>query len=155
MNRPSSAGLVEAGVGVLVGVGAVTGSLLVAGDSPAFVGAAAAAVVRDTAPGFVADDVRSLGELAQPLLVATTGVLLLGVYAAISVLAGRYFPDIRKRAAATLGLVAGLTLALSGVVLGALAAGVGAALVTVAADATLDLGRPGGRETPPGRRRLL
>ncbi|WP_049979311.1 molybdopterin-dependent oxidoreductase [Halolamina rubra] len=155
MNRPSSAGLVEAGVGVLVGVGAVAGSLLVAGDSPAFVGAAAAAVVRDTAPGFVADDVRSLGELAQPLLVATTGVLLLGAYAAISVLAGRYLPDTRKRALATLGLVGALTLALSGALLGALAAGIGAALVTVAADATLDLGRPGSRETPPGRRRLL
>ncbi|KPN30081.1 oxidoreductase molybdopterin binding domain protein [Halolamina pelagica] len=155
MNRPSSEQLADAGVGVIAGVAALAGSLLAAGDSPAFVGAGAAAVVRDTAPSFVAVGVRSLGELAQPLLVATTGVLLLGAYATLTVLVGRYVADTPTRALATLGLVGGLTLVLSGSALGALGAGIGSALVVGAANATLDLGRPTGRETPPGRRRLL
>lgn len=155
MNRPSSEQLADAGIGVIAGVAALAGSLLAAGDSPAFVGAGAAAVVRDTAPSFVAVGVRSLGELAQPLLVATTGVLLLGAYATLTVLVGRYVTDTPTRALATLGLVGGLTLVLSGSALGALGAGIGSALVVGAANATLDLGRPTGRGTPPGRRRLL
>ena len=86
MNRPSREQSVEAGIGVLSGVAAVAGSLLAVGDTAAFVGAGVAAFVRDTAPPFVAVAVRSLGDLAQPLLVATAGLLLLGSYAVGTIL---------------------------------------------------------------------
>jgi DMSO/TMAO reductase YedYZ molybdopterin-dependent catalytic subunit len=155
MNRPSREQTIEAGVATLASVAAVAGSLLAAGDTAAFVGAGAAATIRDASPAFVAVWVRGLGELAQPLLVVSSGLLLLASYAGIVLLAGQYLDDTPKRALATLGLAGGLTLLLTGSLASALGAGIGAALVVVAATATLDMGRPTGRDTPPGRRRLL
>jgi DMSO/TMAO reductase YedYZ molybdopterin-dependent catalytic subunit len=155
MNRSNREETVEAGIGVLSGVAAVAGSLLAAGDTAAFVGAGAAAIIRDASPAFVAVWVRGLGELAQPLLVATSGLLLLGTYAAGTVLTRRQFDDTRQQSLATLGFASGLTFLLTGSLLSALGAGIAAALVVAAANATLDMGRPTGRDTPPGRRRLL
>ncbi|QKY20911.1 molybdopterin-dependent oxidoreductase [Halolamina sp. CBA1230] len=150
MYRPSRERSVEA---ALAAVAAVAGSLLAAGNTPAFVGAGAAAVVRDTAPGFVAAVVRSLGDLAQPLLVAVTGLLLLGTYAAATVLARQYADGTAPRTAATLALAGGVTLLLTGSPVSALGAGVASAAVVVAA--TLSLGSDPSEDTSPARRRLL
>ncbi|MFW5939796.1 MAG: molybdopterin-dependent oxidoreductase [Halolamina sp.] len=152
MNRPSR---VEVGVAALAAVAAVGGSLLVAGETAAFVGAAAATFVRDLAPGVVADGVRRLRDLAQPLLVVTTGAVLLSAYTALVVLAGRVAEAGRYRALATLALVGGLSFLLTGSLASAIGAGAASALVVVVATATLDLGRPARPATPPGRRQVL
>ena len=154
MTRPSRERSVEAVIGALTGVAAVAGSLLAAGNTPAFVGAGAAAAVRDTAPGVVAAVVRSLGDLAQPLLVAVTALLLLGTYAAATVLVRRSVDDTAPRAAATFALVGGITLLLTGSLVSALGAGGASAAVVVAATLSLGSG-PSSEDTSPGRRRLL
>ncbi|WP_435118028.1 molybdopterin-dependent oxidoreductase [Halolamina sp. C58] len=153
MYRPSRRQSIEAVIGVLAGVAAVAGSLLVAGDTPAFVGAGGAAVVRDAAPGFVAVEVRGLGEFAQPLLAVVTGLLLLGAYAAAAILARRSVDGAAAAGATTLALVGGITLLLTGSLASAAGAGVAAAVVVLAASRPLGSGRTAVRS--PGRRRLL
>jgi len=153
MNRPNREQSVEAVIGVLAGGAAVAGSLLVAGDTPAFVGAAAAAVVRDASPGFVAVEVRALGAAAQPLLAVVTGLLLLAAYAGATLLARRSVDGTTPRAATTLALVGGITLLLTGSLAGAVGAGVASAAVVLAVSRPIGSGRSAGE--PPGRRRLL
>ncbi|WP_459846366.1 molybdopterin-dependent oxidoreductase [Halolamina salina] len=153
MYRPNRQQSLDAAIGVLASVAAVAGSLLAAGDTPAFVGAAAAALVRDASPGFVAVEVRGLGEAAQPLLVAVTGLLLLGLYAGATLLARRSVEGGAAAGVTTLALVGGATLLLTGSLASAGGAGVAAAVVVLAASRPLASG--GSAVRSPGRRRLL
>ena len=153
MDRPSRKQSVDAAVGLLAGVAAVAGSLLAAGDTPAFVGASVAALVRDASPAFVAVEVRGLGELAQPLLAAVTGLLLLGAYAAATTFARRSVDGGAAAAGTTLALVGGGTLLLTGSLASAIGAGIAAMVVVLAASRPLGPRRSAGGSR--GRRRLL
>ncbi|GAB7094021.1 hypothetical protein JCM30237_11730 [Halolamina litorea] len=151
----------EIGVALLTAIGAVVGSLVAIGNTPGFVLPSTAAVVRDTLPGLlVAAGIGALRDLAQPLLLLGSGVLLVLVYGAAALAAGRVTEGAALRAGVTVLLVGALTALLTGSATSAFGAGLGAGVVAAAASLSLDLSGPvgasgTGTEDPPGRRRLL
>jgi DMSO/TMAO reductase YedYZ molybdopterin-dependent catalytic subunit len=143
--------LADATVGVAAGLASLAGSFAVAGDTPAFVGAALSGLLTVLTPGVVVTVViGTLGSLGQPLLFASALGLWTVVVAALAVAARRRLLAPVAGAVVAAGVVAA-GLWLTDAPLAAVAAGVSAGLVTFVASPAVD----GAFPVSFGRRRVL